>query len=194
MEIRKITTFKEVKTGEATSEFQEVPFGQIARKISSTVYPIYIITAGDVIRELANTVLYGRQNARLVAAETLGICWVCLTRARLRLPIELQDLFSLSKNTLESFSDKTLPSLSLPTIFGSLPVPISETIWGFLKALSEIPSIQPRSSIFQCREESLYRCLRRTIEKLNFDPSKGKITFQTFLSQPVEFDHRYQPK
>jgi hypothetical protein len=194
MEIRKITTFKEVKTGKSTSELQEVAYGQIARKISPSVYPIYIKTAADIICELTNTVLHGRQNAKLVAAETLGLCWVCLTSSRLRLPIALKDLFNLPKVVLRTSLDDIFPTLSLPTIFGHLPMPISETIWRLLTALSDISSAQPRSSIFQSPEESLYRKLRHTIEKLGLDPAKGKITFQTFLSPPLEFDHRYQPK
>ncbi len=194
MEIRRITTLKEVKTGTLTSEFQEVPCGQIARKIPPTVFPIYIMNAADIIRELVNTVICGRQNAKLGAAETLGMCWICLTSSRLRLPIALNDLFNLPIKALENPSDKNLPSLSLPTIFDWLPVPCSETIWNFLKALSEIPGAQPRSRIFQSTDESLYRVLRRTIQKLDFYQTQGEITFKTFLSQPVEFDHRYQPQ
>jgi hypothetical protein len=90
--------------------------------------------------------------------------------------------------------NSSLPLLELPSIFGSLSTPVSDSIWAFLKALSEIPGMQPRATIFQCPEESLYRSLRRTLKKLGVDPSKGKITFQTFLSQPSENDHRFQPK
>lgn len=194
MEIRKITAFKEVKIGKKTSGLREVPYGQIARKISPAVYSINIKTAADIICELANTVLHGRQNAKLVAAETLGLCWICLTSSRLRLPISLKDLFVLPKDVLRRSVDDIFPTLSLPTIFSYLPMPVSGTIWGLLKALSNTPGGQPRSSIFQSPEESLYRRLRHTLEKLDLDPTKGKITFQTFLSPPVEFDHRFQPK
>lgn len=189
MEIKKGTTTQWIQLGKSMWKPKEVPFGQIARKISPPVYPIFIITAADVLRELANTVLYGRKNAQLVSAEALGLCWICLTHARLRLPVELKSLITIPRSVLKKPSEETLPVISLPTLFGHLPMPASETIWNFLKALSNT-----KESLFQSPKESLYRCLRRTIERLNLDPKKGKITFQTFLSQPVEFDHRYQPR
>lgn len=194
MEIRKVSAFKEVKTGKSSFEFQEFPAGQIARKIPPTVYPIHINTASDIIRELVNTVLEGNKKAKLGAAEALGMCWICLTSARLRIPIVLKDLISLPLTALQRTLNEPLPLMSLPTIFGCLSVPCSETIWSLLKALSEIPGEQSRSTIFQSSEESLYRTLRRTKQKLGFDQKKGEITYKTFLSQPVEFDHRYQPK
>lgn len=193
MEIRRITTYKEVKTGKLTSKLQKFSCGQIARKIPPSVHPIFIVTAADIIRELVNTVLEGKQNARLGAAEALGMCWICLTCARLRVPIALNDLISLPAKALERSSDIKLPLLSLPTIFDCLPVPCSETIWRCLKALSEIPGAQPRLTIFQSSEESLYRTLRRTKQKLGIGQTKGEITYKSFLSHPVEFDHRYQP-
>lgn len=194
MEIQKFKFFKPVQTSKSHWELKEVPTAQIARKISPSVYPIYILTAADIIRELVNTVLYGRQNSKLTAAESLGLCWVCLTYARLGLPIDLKDLLSIPISDLMRSADNSLPTLKLPSIFGCLSTPVSETIWGFLKAISEISGTQTRSSIFQCPEESLNRSLRRVIAKLGLDPEKGKITFKTFLSQPTEFDHRYQPK
>lgn len=194
MEIRRITSLKPLKTGKSTWELKEVPFGQIARKISSCRYPIFILTAADILRELVNTVLHSRQNAKLTAAETLGLCWVCLTSARRGLPLEVNDLLYLPKSALGVKMDETVSTLTLPSIFGDQPMPISNTIWEFLKALSDISGAQYRDVVFQSPKESLYRCLKRTIEKLNLDSTKGKITFQTFLSQPVEFDHRYQPK
>lgn len=75
MEIRKITSFKPKQTGKSTWELQEVPFGQIVRKTPPNKYPIFILTAADIMRELANTVLHGKQNAKLTAAESLGLCW-----------------------------------------------------------------------------------------------------------------------
>lgn len=118
----------------------------------------------------------------------------CLTGSRRRMPLEIEDLLTIPKKALEIRPDATFSTLILPSIFGGLPMPVSNTIWRFLKALSDLPGVRSRTSIFQCPKESLYRCLRRNIEKLNLDPTKGKITFQSFLSQPQEHDHRYQPK
>jgi len=193
MEIRKSTSCNAVQTGKFTWEIEETPTHLIARKISPCRFPIYICTSADIMRELANTVLHGRQNAKLTAAESLGLCWSSLTCARRRLPLQLDDLLRLPKSALEIKSDETLHMLTLPSIFGGQPMPISNTIGRFLKVISDIPGASTRECIFQSPKESLYRCLRRTIEKLNLDPKKGKITFQTFLSQPEEFDHRYQP-
>jgi hypothetical protein len=193
-EIRKSTAIEWVQVGKSTWEPREVPFGQIARKISPCIYPIFIITAADILRELANVVLYGRPNAKLTAAITLGLCWVCLVHARLRLPIELKNLLNIPRKNLIKPSDDIPHTLLLPTIFGNMPMPVSYTIWNYLDALSGIQEANNRTSIFQSPIKSLYRCLERTIKRLNLDPAKGKITFQTYLSQPVEFEHRYQPK
>jgi len=194
MELRPRTRCEAVQTGKYTWEIEETPAHLIARKISPCRFPVYICTAADTLHELANTVLNGRRNAKLTAAETLGLCWSALTCARRQLPLKLDDLLHLSKNAITIEPNKLLPTLTLPSIFGGQAMPISNTIGRFLTALSNLSGTQSGKNIFQSPEESLYRCLRRAVKKLNLDPKKGKITFQTFLSQPVEFDHRYQPK
>lgn len=56
----------------------------IIRKVAPEVYPIPQETACDILVSLSEQCRFGHPNAQFVAAESLGLCWMCLTASRLR--------------------------------------------------------------------------------------------------------------
>lgn len=65
----------------------DVRHGSIVRKIAKEVPAISVTIASNIIMELDRICRMGRSNSQLVAAESLGLAWMCLTASRLRLTI-----------------------------------------------------------------------------------------------------------
>lgn len=165
---------------------------QIIRKIAPEVYPIPYETAARILIELARQCRVNRTNAQLAAAESLGLCWLCLSASRLRLPIYLESIYAIGSTAIQL--DETLPILKVPTLFGDRAVRISTRVAKYLYLLSNIPSKKPRKIILQTPMRSLTRTLDRALDGLETE-FYGNITYITFLSSPHHFgNHRYQPK
>jgi hypothetical protein len=75
----------------------EIHHGRIIRIIAPEVPSIPQEMAAEILMELAQSCRFGRRNAQLTAAESLGLCWLCLTASRLRLPIHLYKSIKLKK-------------------------------------------------------------------------------------------------
>jgi hypothetical protein len=164
---------------------------QIIRKIAPEVYPLDPETAAAILIELAEQCRFGHTNAQQGAAESLGLCWLCLTASRLRLPTQLELIHATKINAIEFGKD--FPILQVPTLFGNRPVSISQRVAKFLAALAKIPSKTQRQTILHTPLRSLNRTLDRALETLRLH-SLGNITYATFLSHPHHFgNHRYQP-
>lgn len=162
---------------------------RIIRLISPETYPIPEETAANILIELARRCRTGRPDTQLMAAECLGLCWVCLTASRLRLPVHLEVVQKIKPIALQSG-----PILQVPTWFGDRPVKISHRIAKFLNALADLPSKTPRKTILQRPLRSLNRAFENILQTVSPNPEYGNITIASLLSQPHIFgDHRYQP-
>jgi hypothetical protein len=168
-------------------------YGKIIRKVAPEVHSIPQETVAEILIELANRFQFGRQNAQLTTAESLGLCWLCLTASRLRLPIYIEKLHSI-KSTALKLKGK-FPILLIPTHFGDRPIRISFRVAKFLQAISLIPSKNPRKTILQSPLRSLTRTFDKALKKVSPNPKYGNITYVSLLNPPHHFgDYRYQSK
>ncbi len=171
----------------------DMHFGKIIRIIPAEAYPIPEKTASDILIELAQRCRnHRRLDARLTAAECLGLCWLCITTSRLRLPTHVEMIQKIEPAAIQTGLD--LPILQVPTWFGNRPVEISHLVSRFLNVLSEIPSKQSRKTILQRPLRSLTRMFEEALESVSPNPEYGNITYLSLLNQPHIFgDCRYQP-
>lgn len=159
----------------------------ILRRIENTVFPIDLFAASEILMNLAGTALEGRSNSQRSAVEALGFAWLChavgcyrlVTREEIIFSTELSNFRSLGKS-----KERLKPThfIGVRSLYGTLDVPVSKTIYDFLSALPRDPG---SNRIFTMDLDTLARTLR---EK-GVEPSKrarclGKITFLTFMSQP----------
>jgi hypothetical protein len=93
-------------------------FGEIIRIIPSEAYPIPEKVASELIIELAQRCRnHRRLDARLTAAESLGLSWLCITASRLRFPTYVESLMGIELEALQCNQD--LPQLQVPTLYHS---------------------------------------------------------------------------
>ena len=170
----------------------DIKHGRIIRIITPEVPSIPEETAAKIIIELARRCRFERRNAHLTAAESLGLCWLCLTASRLRLPIYLETLQAIKTTALHLRGE--FPMLLVPTFFGDRPIRISCRLAKFLHALSLIPFKKPRETILQSPLRSLTRTFDAVLKKIAPNPEFGNITYVSLLSPPHCGSYRYQPK
>jgi hypothetical protein len=182
MELRKGC---ELKFEEGVSN--EVERRYILRRIEETVLPIDIFAASDILKHLAKTVLEGRPNSQRSAAEALGFAWLChavgcyrlVTREELVFSTELGN-FRQPNQTKAWF--KPTHFLGVPSLYGTIDVPISKTLYAFLLALPRHPE---SNRIFSMDLDVVARALReKGVQLSKRAQNLGKITFLTFMSQP----------
>ncbi len=153
--------------------------GKISRIAPATAHPIDIYLVAQILQRLAREFLEGRPNAQLVAAEALGLAWICLTSARRRLPTQFNLVSQITINCLTHRQS----SMAIPTLYGRSTMPISSTLNQYANGLKNIgPS--NRLSLFQSEPRSLRRVLDKVAEALPSAANAGKITFLTLLSFP----------
>jgi hypothetical protein len=170
----------------------ELRNGSIIRKVQKEVYAISQGMATEILIELAKGCLIGRPNAQHTVAECLGLCWLCLTASRLRLPVFVESLADIKLTALRK---GRYPTIEIPTLFGNRKIRISKRMANFLDALSKIPPNQPRETILQKPFRSLRRAFDEALQKTSFNDQLGNITFVTLLSPPHPLgQRRYQPK
>jgi hypothetical protein len=170
----------------------DVMHGIILRKIAPEVYPLPEEIAGAIVCEFAQICCNGRKNVRYTAAESLGLCWLCLTAARLRLPTYLENIIACKGDSLKI--DENCHKLAVPTLFGDLDVVISRCVAQFFQALFKISTHKNKFTIVSKPRRSLTRLLDNVIKKVNSDMRYGHIAYVTFLSSPHHFGlQRYQP-
>ena len=160
---------------------------RIIRKVPPEIYPISEILVGKIIQELMNMTLNDRPNAQHTAAEALGLSWVCLTTARLRLSVHLKTKLYFISSEAITFKEN-IPYLSVPTLFGDQKIRISHRLAEYLLEISMIPSENSRQTIFQKPYRSLTRTFERALKRVNANPDLRNITFLTFLSEPHPFE------
>lgn len=165
--------------------------GKIAKENPPTAYPIDIYITAAILKGLVLEVLNGRPNAQFCAAEALGLCMVCLTAARRRLPTQLKLLTQIpidcliSSKSLDSSNKLNRPLLVLPTLYEASSMPISQTMANYLNAIKNILP-KDRATLFQSSQRSLRRSLDNVVQQTPSAANLGKITFLTFLSHPHE--------
>ena len=134
----------------------------------------------------------GRPNSQLSALESLGLCWLCLTTSRFRLPTYLE---MVEKTKVSAINiDGEYSTMLVPTLFGERKIRISVRVAKFLIALSKIPSKEPRETILQSPRRSLTRVLDRAIQNCVINPDLGNITYITMLSTPHIFGRNCRSK
>lgn len=172
----------------------DVHYGRIVRKIAPEVYPIPQEIARDILCELAQMATKGRPNSLLSALESLGLCWLCLTASRLRLPTYMEMIVQ-TKTSAVLFEENS-SFILIPTLFGDRKIRISNRFAKFFVSLSKIPSKLPRESILQCPGRTLNRTFDRALKNCAINPDHGNITYVTMLSTPHIFgkDHRFKLK
>lgn len=172
-------------------------FGKIIRIIPSEAYPIPEKIASELLIELAHRCRnYRRLDARHTAAESLGLCWLCIIASRLRLPVHVESIMAIQSEAIQiGIGHDFFPILQIPTWFGDRPVETSHLVSKFLRGLSLVPSTKPRRSIFQRPLRSLTRMLKEALQSVSPSPEYGNITYLSLLNRPHIFgDYRYQPK
>lgn len=171
----------------------DIQHGRIVRRVPPEIHSIPQGVAAEVLKELARRCRFDRRNAQLTAAESLGLCWMCLSASRLRLPIHLEALFSINPEALQL--DEEFPILLVPAFFGDRRIRISRRVAKFLHLLSRIPSKKPRETILQSPLRSLTRTFEVALKDISPNPEFGNITYVSLLSPPHHCGaHRYQPK
>jgi hypothetical protein len=153
--------------------------GKISRIAPATAYPIDIHLVAQILQGLARELLEGRPNAQLVAAEALGLAWICLTSARRRLSTQFKLVSQIPINCLTHKQS----SLVIPTLHGGSTMPISLKMNQYLNGLKNIGSSN-RLGLLQSESRSLRRTLDKVVEVLPPAANAGKITFLTLLSFP----------
>ncbi len=187
MELRKGMSLQRI--GE---KIQKVECHHILRRVEDAVYPIDILAASDIIKNLAETFLKGRPNSQHSAGEALAFTWVCHAVGAYRLMTREEIVFSTSITELKApdpSSEKKIfiePEyyIGIQSLFGLIDVPISHTLHDFLKAL---PRDSGNTRIFSMP----WRTLLRTFHEKGVQLSKkaqglGRISFLTFMSPPHE--------
>ncbi len=172
----------------------DVFYSRIIRLLPDERYPISERTASEIIINLAyrcrNEI---RKDAQITAAESLGLCWLCIAASRLRLPMHLEVVMEIKPTAIQFGAD--FPILQVPTWFGNRPVNISSRLARFLSAIARIPSSKSRETILQRPPRSLTRVFETVLKSIAPNPEYGNITHASLLSQPHIFgDHRPQPK
>lgn len=168
--------------------YHKVEMHHILRSIEDTVYPIDIYAKAEIFMNLANVVLYGRSNVQHSAAVALGFAWLChavgcyglVTRETLVFATEVDNFRPPIDNPDEWF--KPTYFIGVSSLYGIIDVPVSKTLYEFLRAL---PRKLNQKGIFNIDLD----VAARTFREKGVKPSKrtqnlGKITFLTCLSQP----------
>lgn len=160
--------------------------GRIIRKILPQVHPIPKEVASAIIRELAFQCANGRKNARHHAGEALALLWLCLSATRIRWPRTLESVHVIERGAM-IFQDEH-SALLVPSMFGPYPVRIGGKVERFLRAIGNIPSKNPRSTILQTSLPDLRKPFNAALKRVNPNPSLEEITFLSFLSYLHHFD------
>ncbi|WP_068466706.1 hypothetical protein [Candidatus Protochlamydia phocaeensis] len=158
----------------------------ILRRVDDAVYPIDILTASDIIKNLAKTFLEGRPNSQRSAAEALGFAWLCHVVGACRLMTREEAVFAtpITQLKIQEANPVGEYSIGIESFFGVIDIPISKTLYHFLLALPRDPTTDRIFSL-------PWRSLLRTFQEKGVKASKqacnlGNITFLTFMSAPHE--------
>ena len=159
--------------------------GKIIRRITQEVLPISQERTCELLVKLAQMCRYGAPTGQLSAAESLGLCWMCLTASRLRLPIYLTTLWATKASAIDLEGD--FPTLYLPTFFGDSKIRISHHVARFLQLLSSIQSKRPRDTILQRPLRTLAVTFDTALKGQSSEPEDGNITYVSLLTPPHHF-------
>ncbi len=180
-------------------EIKEVERQYILRRIESTVYPIDILAASEILKNLSMAVLQGRPNSQRSAAIALGFAWLChavgcyriVTREDLVFSTELSN-FRPPLNEPKQWLQPT-HFIGIASLDGIIDIPFSKTIYEFLLAL---PREAGSNLIFNMDLETVSRTFRnKGVKPSARARNLGPITFLTFMSQPHHaIGHRSSPK
>jgi hypothetical protein len=182
------------------NKFEKVERGYILRNIEDPVIPIDILTASDILKNLATVVLEGRPNSQHTAAEALGFAWLCHAVGSARLMTREKNVYTTPLTALKAVDPEKIGNplqpkfyVSIQTFHGPKDVPISKILYDFLIALPRNPG---SLCIFSKPISTLLRTLYdKGIKASERAKSLGKITFLTFMSQATHwFEHRPCPK
>jgi len=165
----------------------------IIRLVPPEIYPIDVLATAEIVQTLIRQIFEGRPNAQASAAQTLGLVWVCVTAAREHLLTQVESVHELYLEDLKHHPQPNdlflMPSchLSIPSLLGTLDLPISNTLYEYLKILSGLSG-----RLFEMPLRSLRRTLDRAITLSPHAKTLGNITFLTLMSfSHWNTGHRY---
>lgn len=166
---------------------------KIIRMVLPQEDSIDVVATSEILQALATKVLQGRKNSRRASAEVLGLAWACIALSYSRLPSREKSILDISLPNLCPPAERNpLPTMNILTFLGTVSIPISQTLYDYLSALS-ITYNPENSKIFKLPARSLRRTLDSAIRTLPNVTKLGKITFLTFMTPPHEaIGHRYQ--
>ena len=171
-----------------SKDVERINVTKILRIPDKTALPIDILATSQIMENLVGLILKGRINLQYSAAEALGFLSICLVLASNTLMTQEKILYKLSIEAL-SKSESNQCFLCVATYFGQQTVPISIHLYEYLLALSQRFH---NNFIFNMRNESLLRVLKKAIQASNRTKGLGKITFMTFMLSPPHYAIGYR--
>ncbi|HEY4831665.1 MAG TPA: hypothetical protein VIH61_03795 [Waddliaceae bacterium] len=191
MKINRGYSFKKTDNG-----IQKFNRSYILRNVDDPVFPIDILAASDILKNLTMVVLEGRPNSQHAAAEALGFALIChavgsarvITRENIIHEIPLTAL-KFSKPAKNEILFHPQYYANIQSFYGFKDAPISKTLYDYLISL---PRNQGSVSIFSKPISTLLRTLYdKGVKRSELARSLGTITFRTFMSQSTHwFGHR----
>ena len=175
----------------------KIPFeGKVIRGVLKEKYPTNILVVMGILKNLAETMLWGDVRSQHCAAEALAFAWICLTSARSRLPTRINLLEEFDASTLsaeerpERLRYTTRYTMKVPTLFGAVQMEISKSLYQYLQTLEKInKSIGVKDSFLKHTERGLRGIFSKAVKKLNLSSSHGPVTFTTLTSWPTTCIH-----
>jgi hypothetical protein len=151
-------------------------------------YCLDFFEASKILQTLADMLFEKRPNAQFLIAQALGLCWMCLTKARISHPSYVKIIHQTSINTLYEEDTKKCdileevnPGFFIPTLRGKFHVPISKHLHEYL---SRLAALHPRSkTILQSSPRALRHSFASALKGMPGNISQS--TFQSFL----DFDY-----
>lgn len=168
--------------------------GSVIRKLPQPAIPIDVVATAQILKAIANEVIYGHRNARIGFAQALGFSWICLSGARTNLPCRLNDLFAIGASSIilpsssNSPSDLIEPSgrLIIPTLCGLTEMPVSDCLCEYLLGISKLQT-NSHKLVFNSPMRSVRRRFDAAVQRVRENLPPGDITLRTLLHHPHPF-------
>lgn len=147
-------------------------------------YCLDLFDASKILQTLADMLFEKRPNAQFLIAQALGLCWMCLTKARILHPSNIKIIHQTSINALSYATTKKCniledmnPGLFIPTLRGEFDVHISKHLHEYL---SRLAALHPCSKmILQSSLRALRHSFTSALKAISENISES--TFQSFL-------------
>lgn len=147
-------------------------------------YCLDLFEASTILQTLADMLFEKRPNAQFLIAQSLGLCWMCLTKARISHPSHVKIIHQTPISTPCHADTKKCdiledanPGFSTPTLRGEFHVSISKHFHGYL---SHLAALHPSSKTILRSSLRALRCSFTSVLK-TMPKNFWQATFQSFL-------------